>query len=131
MDKVSLHGIDVFARHGVLPAERELGQGFVIDADLWCDCAPAARLDDLDQALDYTRVHSLVIQESTRTSFQLIEALAGHLCAVLLRDLPIDKVAVTVQKTNPPIPDFRGTASVTLERGQGWQGPRDAEDNLS
>ena len=31
MDRVSLSGIDVYAHHGVHPAERELGQRFVID----------------------------------------------------------------------------------------------------
>lgn len=128
MDRVSLHGIDIFARHGVLPAERELGQRFVIDTDLWCDCAPAARTDDLDQALDYTQVHRLVSQTATQTSFQLIEALAGHLCEVLLRELPVQKVAVTVQKTSPPIPDFRGWASVTLERDRGGQESANLDD---
>lgn len=120
MDRISLHGIDVYAHHGVHPAERELGQRFVIDADLWFDCSAAARSDSLGQALDYTRVHRLVSETTAGTSFHLIEALAGRLCTVLLRDLPVEKVSVTVQKPNPPIANFLGKASVTLERDRRW-----------
>lgn len=120
MDRISLHGIDVYAHHGVHPAERELGQRFVIDAELWFDCSAAAGSDNLGQALDYTRVHRLVSGTTADTSFHLIEALAGRLCRVLLTELPVDRVAITVRKPNPPIPNFLGTASVTLERDRDW-----------
>lgn len=120
MDRISLQGIDVYAHHGVHPAERELGQRFVIDALLWFDCSEAARSDSLAQALDYTRVHRLVCETTAETSFQLIEALAGRLCAVLLQELPVQRVRITVRKPNPPIPNFLGTASVTLERDRTW-----------
>jgi dihydroneopterin aldolase len=120
MDRITLKGIDVYAHHGVHPAERELGQRFVIDTDLWFDCSAAARSDSLGKALDYTAVHRLVWETTAETSFHLIEALAGRLCRVLLQELPVDRVAVTVQKPNPPIPNFLGTASVTLERDRSW-----------
>jgi len=120
MDKVSLHGIDVYAHHGVHPAERELGQRFVIDVDLWTDCSGAAASDSLNQALDYTAVHACINETTAGTSFQLIEALAGHLCRALLVGFPVDKVLVTVQKPNPPIPNFLGRASVTFVRDRAW-----------
>jgi len=120
MDKVSLYGIDVYAHHGVHPAERELGQRFVIDVDLWVDCDPAARSDSLNQALDYTAVHRCINESTAGTSYHLIEAVAGHLCRVLLEDFPVEKVRVTVQKPNPPIANFLGSASVTFVRERSW-----------
>lgn len=120
MDKVSLQGIDVYAHHGVHPAERELGQRFVIDADLWIDCGPAAASDSLGQALDYTAVHRCINESVAGTSYHLIEALAGHLCRALLESFPVAKVQVTVQKPNPPIANFLGRASVTFVRGRAW-----------
>lgn len=119
-DRIRLTGIDVYAHHGVHPAERELGQRFVIDTELEFDCSAAAASDRLDQALDYTVVHRLVLETVQQNSFQLIEALAGRLCAVLLQELPIDRVVVTVHKPNPPIPSFLGQASVTLVRDRDW-----------
>jgi dihydroneopterin aldolase len=120
MDKVSLQGIDVYAHHGVHPAERELGQRFVIDADLWIDCDLAASSDSLSKALDYTAVHRCINESTAGTSFHLIEALAGHLCRVLLESFPVDRVQVTVQKPNPPIANFLGRAAVTFVRERSW-----------
>ena len=77
-DRICLRGIDVYAHHGVHPAERELGQRFVIDAELAFDCSAAARSDRLEKALDYTLVHALVARTTAETRFQLIEALAGR-----------------------------------------------------
>ncbi len=120
MDTVSLHGIDVYAHHGVLPAERELGQRFVIDVDLWADCSAAALSDDLEQALDYSVAHQLVQEKTASTSFHLIEALAGELCRTLLQNLPVEKVLVRVHKPQAPIPGFMGQATVTLTRDRSW-----------
>ncbi len=120
MDRVSLRGVDVYAHHGVHPAERELGQRFVIDADLWVDCSVAARTDALGEALDYTAVHRRICQVTAETSFHLIEALAGKLCRALLEAFPVDRVRIRVEKPNPPIPSFLGTASVTFERDRHW-----------
>jgi len=120
MDRITLQGIDVYAHHGVHPAERELGQRFVIDVDLWGDLSESAAGDSLKKALDYTAVHRLVCEVTATTSFQLIEALASQLCHALLGEFPLERVVVTVQKPNPPIPNFLGKVSVTLERDQKW-----------
>lgn len=120
MDQVSLRGIDVYAHHGVHPAERELGQRFVIDAHLWADCSAAALSDSLDQALDYTAVHRVITEGTAGSSFQLLEAVAGHLCRLLLETFPVDRVRVRVVKPNPPIANFLGRASVTFTRDRTW-----------
>jgi dihydroneopterin aldolase len=120
MDQVSLKGIDVYAHHGVHPAERELGQRFVIDADLWADCSAAAASDSLGQALDYTAVHRSITEGTAGSSFQLLEALAGHLCILLLEAFPVEQVRVRVSKPNPPIANFLGQASVTFTRDRAW-----------
>jgi dihydroneopterin aldolase len=120
MDRVSLHGIDVYAHHGVHPAERELGQRFVIDVDAWTDCSAAADSDALGKALDYTTLHRAVTEATAGTSFHLLEALAGHLCRELLAAFAIAEVRVRVQKPNPPIANFLGTAAVTFTRDRAW-----------
>lgn len=120
MDRITLTGIDVYAHHGVHPAERELGQRFVVDVDLWSDLDETARHDSLRHALDYTAVHRRICAVVAGTSFQLIESLAQQLCLALLSDFPVARVAVTVLKPNPPIPNFLGRVSVTLERDRDW-----------
>ena len=53
LDRIELRGLRVFARHGVLDAERRDGQEFVIDAVLWLDTRAAAAGDDLSKTIDY------------------------------------------------------------------------------
>jgi dihydroneopterin aldolase len=118
MDRITISGIDVYAHHGVHPAERELGQRFVVDVELWADLEAVARSDSLRSALDYTAVHRRVCDVVAGTSFHLIEALAWRLCRELLTGFPLERVAVTVQKPNPPIANFLGRVAVTLERGR-------------
>ena len=119
-DKICLHGIDVYGYHGVLPAERELGQRFVIDVDLWADCSEAALTDDLSHALDYSKVHGVVIQAVQAQTYHLIEALAGELCRALLQGTSAGSVSVRVEKVQPPIAQFTGTAAVVMKRDRQW-----------
>jgi 7,8-dihydroneopterin aldolase/epimerase/oxygenase len=116
MDCIRLTGIDVYAYHGALAAEKELGQRFVIDLELWTDVSSCAESDNLEDALDYTKVHSKVVELTAGTPYNLIESLAGALCVMLLQEFGLEMVSVTVHKPNPPISNFLGSVSVTVER---------------
>ncbi len=119
-DRIVLSGVQVYAHHGVLPAEKKLGQRFVVDVTLLGDFSLAARSDLLADAVDYSRVHTLVVEAMVAQSFDLIEKAAGHLCTVLLESLAVDSVEITVEKTTPPIAGFTGQAAVTLVRDRSW-----------
>ncbi len=119
-DRIDLKGILVYGFHGVLAQEKELGQRFVVDVTLFGDFSAAARHDDLNLAVDYSRVHDLVVETMVERKFDLIEAVAGRLCSVLLENMAVESVAVTVEKTTPPIPGFHGQAAVTLHRDRSW-----------
>jgi dihydroneopterin aldolase len=124
MDRITMAGIDVYAHHGVHPAERELGQRFVIDVTLEGDWSNAARTDSLSQALDYVAVHRRILAVTASQSFHLLEALAETICDDLLQGFPVERVVVTVHKPNPPIPNFLGRVSVTLDRDRSWHDTR-------
>jgi 7,8-dihydroneopterin aldolase/epimerase/oxygenase len=120
MDRIILTGIDVYAHHGVHPAERELGQRFVIDVELHGDLSEAAAADSLRHALDYVEVHRRVCEVAGTNSFLLLEALAEAICVDLLERFPVDRVLVTVHKPNPPIPNFLGHVAASLDRDRAW-----------
>ena len=119
-DRIRLQGVDVYAHHGVHPAERELGQRFVIDADLNFDCSAAGEADSLEAALDYSAVHARIRELAASHTFHLLEAVAHHLCRGLLEEFPIERIVLTVHKPHPPLPDFQGTVSVTMDRDRAW-----------
>jgi dihydroneopterin aldolase len=127
-DLLRLEGIDVYAHHGAHPAERELGQRFVVDVAMWADLEAAAAADDLSLGIDYSAVHRVVVATATSCSFHLIETLAGRLCRELLAAFRAERVRVTVRKTQPPISGFLGQAMVTFERDRLWLGTVDAAE---
>ena len=65
-DRISLIGLRVFGRHGVLDHERRDGQEFVVDAVLWLDTRAAAATDDLALTVDYAA--ALVSSQSTAST---------------------------------------------------------------
>ncbi|MGI8865203.1 MAG: dihydroneopterin aldolase, partial [Rubrobacteraceae bacterium] len=59
-DRILLEGMTFFGYHGALPAERELGQRFVLDIEMRLDLKPAGLSDDLSKTVDYGAVHDIV-----------------------------------------------------------------------
>jgi len=120
MDRITVQGVDVYAHHGVHPAERELGQRFVIDVELFGDWSAPGESDALGDALDYVAVHRRIREVAAANSYHLLEALATRICRALLNDFPVARTVVTVHKPNPPIANFLGRVSVTLDRDRAW-----------
>jgi len=120
MDHVRLAGIRRKAKHGVLDREKRQAQWFRIDVTLGGDFEAALQSDKLADALNYARVHDVIVAGMQERRFDLIEALAGHLCRRVLEEVPATVVQITLVKENPPIPGFPGEASVTLQRDRAW-----------
>ena len=115
-DKIILHNMVFRGRHGVHPAERELGQRFEIDVELSLDLSQAMLSDALADTVDYSRLHAIVREEVEDHQYQLIEALAGALIRRLMAELPITAVLVRVRKPQVPINGMLSFAAVEIER---------------
>jgi 7,8-dihydroneopterin aldolase/epimerase/oxygenase len=118
VDRITLSGIEVFAHHGALPHERELGQRFVVDVALVLDLAAAARSDALADTVDYGRLASRVAEAVTEEPCDLIEAVAGRVADACLSDHRVDEVEVTIHKPHAPLPVVAREVSVTLRRAR-------------
>jgi dihydroneopterin aldolase len=104
-DRILLTGMAFFGRHGVLPAERELGGRFVVDVEAALDLRPAGTSDDLAATLDYAAIYEQVRALVEETHYQLIEALAERIAGDLLARFPLlQGVTVRVHKPGAPIP---------------------------
>ncbi|MED7928914.1 dihydroneopterin aldolase [Nonomuraea sp. LP-02] len=118
LDRIALKGLRARGRHGVLPAERELGQEFVIDATLFLDTAPAAAGDDLTATVHYGELAEELTRVVSGEPVQLIETLAQRLAEVCLAYEPVAKVEVSVHKPAAPIPLPFDDVVVTIERSR-------------
>jgi len=103
LDQVALRGLRVRGRHGVLDAERELGQTFVLDVVLHLDTRAAAAGDDLTRTVHYGVLAERVAEVVAGEPVALVETLAQRVADVALEPEPVVAVDVTVHKPQAPV----------------------------
>jgi dihydroneopterin aldolase len=118
-DSIRLTGLRARGRHGCLPAERELGQEFVLDVTLFLDTAPAAAGDDLAKTVDYGVLAQELVAIVQGEPVNLIETLAERLAAACLAHDLVEEAEVSVHKPAAPIPLPFGDVVVTIRRARG------------
>jgi dihydroneopterin aldolase len=118
-DKISLLGLRVFGRHGVLDHERRDGQEFVVDAVLWVDTRQAAANDDLSLTVDYGEVAGRLAAVVSGEPVALIETLAARLAtACLSAHEAVHEVEITVHKPHAPLIQSVRDVTVTIRRSR-------------
>ncbi|MFN2528722.1 MAG: dihydroneopterin aldolase [Candidatus Baltobacteraceae bacterium] len=117
MDLIELRNITAQGRHGANPGERDREQQFEADLKLELDLGSGECSDDLEQTLDYAKLHAEVVQVISAHSYYLLERLAGAILNEIFRDTRVARAEVRVGK--PQLLDG-ATPSVTLRR----QNPR-------
>ncbi|WP_233359046.1 dihydroneopterin aldolase [Thermomonospora amylolytica] len=118
LDRIELTGLRARGRHGVLPAERELGQEFVVDVSLGLDTRPAAETDDLSRTVDYGALADRLVAVVRGEPVDLIETLAERLAQVCLEDPIVRQVDVTVHKPAAPVPHPFADVAVKISRSR-------------
>ncbi len=114
-DKVLIFGLRAEAVIGVYDWERDLRQPLEFDIEMATDVAAAAENDDLGMAIDYAAVSRRVIEEVEGSTYQLIESLAEHLAAMILREFGVGWLQLRVKKPTA-VPEACGVG-VLIERG--------------
>jgi dihydroneopterin aldolase len=117
-DRITLHGLRVFARHGVQEAERRDGQEFLIDAVLWLDTGPAAASDDLTRTVDYGTLADRLVHLAGDPPVNLIETLAERLATACLAEPAVAEVEITVHKPHAPIAHPFDDVTITIRRAR-------------
>jgi dihydroneopterin aldolase len=113
--RIEIRDLRVTGTHGVLDEERRRPQPFSVDLDVWIDVGPAAASDALGDTADYGTLVEIAARALATTSFQLLEALAGHLAAAVLdADARVHRVGATVRKLRPPVPWDMASAGVRV-----------------
>ncbi len=121
MDRILIERLELFARHGVRPEEREAGQVFSFDVELQGDFAPTH--DQLSETVDYMAVIQLINEFNQTHQFCLIESLANALAKQILNDFPrVAQARVRVHKWPGVPPGLRlgyVAAEIQRERSHG------------
>lgn len=114
---ISIEGLALHARHGVLEAERILGQHFFLDLTITAEVGDALESDRLEDSVHYGQIIKAATATFTSRNFNLIEAAARAVADDLLERFPaVTAVKVTVHKPSAPVSAILRDLSASVER---------------
>lgn len=117
MDKIFIKDLQIFANHGVLKEEKELGQKFIISLELQMNLKKASASDDLNKTVNYAKLCCEVEKEFKKESYDLIETAAEKIAEYILLNYEIvEGVKVLLKKPWAPIGLNLDYAAVEIER---------------
>lgn len=112
--RIDIDRLKIYSYHGVLPAERQIGNEFEVSATLFYDASAAAGTDDIGRALNYAEAVN-VIEEEMAVPSSLLEHVAHRIATALLDRFPaLTGGTVTVAKIHPPIPSQLGSVRFSM-----------------
>ena len=112
-DRIGLHGIRVYGRHGSDPGEQDVPQLVEVDVDIEVDLERSTHTDKLSDTVDYSELHRTITTIVAEHRYALLERLAQEIARATLHDHRIGAVTVRVAK---PGLLAGATPSVTLRR---------------
>lgn len=113
-DRIEIRDLLLRAIIGINADERVNRQDVLLNIELDADLRPAARSDDIRDAVNYRTIAKDVIEFVERSQFQLVETLAEAVASLCLRDARVTRVRVSIQK--PGALRFAASVGVTIER---------------
>lgn len=116
-DRITLTGVKVHGKHGVLPEEKTHGHTFSVDARLWVDTSAAGRSDDLKYTVNYAQIAAEIESVVAAPSVDLIETLAEGICGrIFATQVLVRRVEVSVNKPTAPIAQEFSNVQVSVVR---------------
>ncbi|MCD7721979.1 MAG: dihydroneopterin aldolase [Prevotellaceae bacterium] len=101
--RITVDRLKVFARHGALPQEKDVGSYFYVTVEAEVTDCQAALTDRLSDTLSYADIARTITEEMAVRS-QLLEHVAARIAQRLLADHPsVLSLLVKVTKENPPL----------------------------
>lgn len=98
MDTIFISELKVQTKLGVPEWERMTPQTIILDIEIGFDLKRAGESDAIADTIDYGAVVSRIRETLTESSFQLVEALAEHICQLILKEFGALHVKVKVTK---------------------------------
>ncbi|MBQ2126169.1 MAG: dihydroneopterin aldolase [Bacteroidaceae bacterium] len=111
---IELRDVHLFAHHGVMQQEREIGAWFTIDIELEINDCTCSQSDSIDGTVSYADVYAIL-----RTEMQHPSNLLEHVCRRISEKIynefhQVTAIRITLCKDTPPMGGDRLKAAVTL-----------------
>ena len=111
---IELRDVHLYAHHGILHQEREIGAWFTIDIRLEMSDSGCAESDLIDGTVSYADVYDILCKEMQHPS-DLLEHVCNRISKRLYEEFAqITAIRITLGKDTPPMGGDRLKAAVTL-----------------
>lgn len=114
IDSVFVRGLEFEGNHGYTAAERRGTRRFRVNLVLELPLKAAAESDKIVDTVDYWKVSEIVVTIGTKSTFKLLEALAGAIGAKIQELYPHALVAIELEKLAPPCPGVPAACGVRI-----------------
>ena len=114
-DKVFIEKLEVITTIGVYDWEQEIKQKLVLDIEMAHDNKPAGKSDDVEDALDYSKVSTAVIEHIENGRFLLVERVAEEVAGLIMMKFNVPWISIRLTKPGA-VPQAAGVG-VVIERG--------------
>lgn len=98
MDIIFLSEVKVETKLGVPEWERLAKQTIILDLEIAMPHSRSCQTDAIEDTIDYSNVITRIRQTLAENSFQLVEALAEHVCQIILNEFGSPWVKIRVAK---------------------------------
>lgn len=117
IDSVFVRGLEFEGNHGNTAAERRGTRRFRVNVTLELPLAAAIASDRIVDTVNYARVSEIIVALGTKSTFKLLEALAGAMGNKILEIYPHARVAIELEKLAPPCPGVPAACGVRVVLG--------------
>lgn len=117
LDHISLVGIEERGRHGMLDHERQDGQLFLVDADIYLDLHDAGVSDRIEDTVDYSQISALISRIITGPPCDLLEKVAAQIAEETLELENVQAVRICLHKPEAPLGLEKQDVKLTIWRG--------------
>ena len=114
MDTIFISELKVKTKLGVPAWERIVAQTIILNIEIGYDLSKAGKSDAIADTIDYGAVVARIHEALKEHSFQLVEALAEHVCQLILSEFGALSVKIKVAK--PAILPRLKALGVVIER---------------
>jgi dihydroneopterin aldolase len=115
--RITLADVSLVGYHGYHEAEKELGQRFELDVDLFIDIEECGQTDTLTDTVNYEKVYQRVEEIVNGDRFSLIEALATDIVDSIFEEFEIEGVTLRLRKAQLPFCPNLGHVEIEVSRG--------------
>ena len=111
---ISLNNVRFRAYHGLYHEERQKGNDFVVNMQVGY-IPDTSSITTLDDTIDYAALFE-IINTTMQKPVDLLETLLQDIAGAVHIQFPqVTEITVSVEKLNPPIDKFTGSAAVTYK----------------